>query len=139
MRSVCHQLTSLWLHQEQESQQEPRPDPMSMSFLTSAASSSPLNQETARQKRDHSRSPRSQSPFEEIPIKKEHKGEREWDKFRGAEGRVRDRSPGVESPGPLTFSQMLQPGQINDLSRSMAKGTLFKLSTQAQAESCYVL
>ncbi len=52
---------------------------------------------------------------------------------------MRDRSPGVESPGPLTFSQMLQPGQINDLSRSMAKGTLFKLSTQAQAESCYVL
>jgi hypothetical protein len=94
---------------------------MSMSFLTSAASSSSHVQEAPRQERDHSRSPRSQSPFGEIPIKKEHKAEREWDKFRGADY--------AESPGPLTFSQMLKPGQINDLQRSMANGTLFKLST----------
>jgi len=101
---------------------------MSMSFLTCAASSSPRVQKAPTQERDHSRSPRSQSPFGEILIKQEHKAEREWDKLRGAEGRVRDRTPGAESPGPLTFSQMLQPGQIKDLQRSMAKGKLFKLS-----------
>lgn len=157
VRQCWFPLTWLCLHQEQEgNEREPRvlrPDPMSMSFLTSTASVSPRSQErqeAPRQPSHHSRSPRSQSPFGQIPIKKEHTGEREWDKLTLGEGRegdgsggmesrdgsgavesrgVESRGVGVESRGPfaqITFSQMLKPGQMkdpNDQPRSMAKGT----------------